>query len=177
MSSNIPILPDDTKPHLALDLVRHLVAQIRDSSGGAQFVDGCRDVKTADPLKICLYPYYWEALPDSAGVIRTVDKETGGTTPLRTAQVTVTIRMPKLAANAPAPEYSKQKRAIQAVEAIKQWTRPGGLMRTEQDSTLPSGRRVLRWAKTVTNPRGNDSSDRFMAEVTFEILYADVSIS
>ncbi len=176
MSEVINIDPVVGQPHIELDLVQHFVAQILASTGPdvANFTNGCVDVKSANPAQIALYPYYYEDKPDNAGVVRVVDRESNGEVPIRWADCQVSFRMPKTGTGA--ATLAAQKRAMAAAEALRVWMRPNGVVRTETDSTLPSGRLVRLWNNSKVTPEGEDGSDRFIATVTFEIMYLDINV-
>ncbi len=175
MTTQISILPVALQPHLALDLVRHFAAEILALDSSPNFYEGIASNNAPIADRIYLYPFYLEDKPDNAGVVRVVDKEPGNESPLRTAGVTVTFRMPKDGV-AGASGLSGQKRALAAAEALLHWLRPHkGLIRTEVDSTLPSGRAIKRWSKASITSVGEDGMGRFMATVSFEILYADIN--
>lgn len=163
------IVPTTAQPHLSQDLIQALVAGVLTSGGDPNFIDGLPDnEQTEDLTKIYLLPYYLEDKPANLGVVRTTDTDPNGETPIRRAQVTIGLRQRDLT------PFSAQARADQAAEAILQWARPNGRVRTYLN--LDSGRVVLAIKNARQRPEGVDESRRFLATLEFEILYRDINV-
>lgn len=178
MSTAIPLTPVVLQPHLALDLSQHFVAQIVASTGPdvPNFVSGVLNNNSVDEGKVYLFPFYMEDKPANCGVVRTRDKTSNGNNPQREAYVTVGFRLPDWKDPATGVTHSGQKRATQACETILAWIKPNGVTRTETDGTLPSGRLARLWKNPLIAPDGEDTSKRFMATITFELLYLDINV-
>ncbi len=143
------------------------------TDNSTNFIDGIPNNEAAEDLsKIYLLPYYLEDKPANCGVVRVRDTGGEGESPIRTAHVDITFR--QKADTAVPPVFSAQKRASQAAEAVLQWIRPSGQVRTYE--TLPSGRVVLLFKNAMTRPEGEDGSKRFMAAVEFDIIYRDINV-
>lgn len=158
------------QPHLAMDLVQHFVANVLNADNSPVFVNGVADNNNTDPTLIYLLPYYLEEKPDNCAVIRVTDKDPNGENPVRRASVTVVFRMPLSADQT----VSAQSRSSAAAEALVQWLRPNGVVRTHQ--TLPSGRLARIFSRVLNTPLGEDNSRRFTTNVTFDLLYLDINV-
>lgn len=165
---DVTIAPDSSQPHLELDLLRFFVAQVLRADGSANFIDGVADNNAPTTDKVHLLPFYLESKPNNCGVVRTLDGTPNGNNPLRTASVTVAFRMPKEGGD------SAQKRAVGAAEALLQWLRPNGQVRTYE--TLPSGRLVRLFSNAKRTSQGEDTSRNFVATTTFDVLYLDINV-
>jgi len=163
------IVPTAGQPHLAKDLIEYLVASMLATGSAANFVDGIPDNNAAEDLsKIYLLPYYLEDKPANCGVVRVMDSSPDDWSPIRKAQVTIVFRQPT------ASSISAQKRAMAAAEAVAQFLRPDGQLRTY--ATLTSNRVVLAFSQVMTRPEGEDGAHRFMAAVEFTITYRDINV-
>ncbi len=162
--------PVANQPHIAWDLAQHLVASVLNTDTTPVFVDDIPDNKAADTGLIYMVPFYLEDKPSLQAVVRVTPKTANGNNPLRTASVVVGIRMAKSLDDT----YSAQQRAAAAAEALVKWMQPSGSLLTYQ--TLPSGRLVRSFSNALNQTVGEDGSKRFIANVTFDILYLDINV-
>ncbi len=158
------------QPHIAKDLVQLFVAQILNNDTTPVFSDGIPDNAAADTGLIYLLPFYLEDKPSCQGVIRVVPKTTRAENPIRTASVTVGLRMPKSVDG----NVSAMARVAAAANALTLWLKPNGSVRGE--TTLPSGRLVRQFKNALDPMVGEDSSKRFLTNVTFDIFYLDINV-
>lgn len=163
------IVPVAAEPHLAKDLIEYFVASMLKAGSVTNFVDGIPDNNaTEDLTKIYLLPFYLEDKPANCGVVRVADRDPDGESPIRQASVTVAFRQKA------SGTFSAQRRALAAAEALAQFLRPDGVVRTY--ATLASGRIVLAFKNVVTRPEGEDGDKRFTATVEFDIMYRDINV-
>lgn len=163
------IVPVAGEPHLAQDLIEYLVATMLKSDSSANFINGIpSNSATEDLTKIYLVPYYLEDKPANCGVVRVSDISAEHEDPIRRAQVTIVLRQKGDST------FSTQARSMAAAEAVLQFLRPEGQVRTY--ATLPSGRVVLSFFNAATRPEGEDGSGRFLAAVEFTVLYRDINV-
>ncbi len=158
------------QPHIQRDLVQLLVANVKNVDNTPVFADGIPTDLDENSAVVCLLPFYMEDKPARQGVVRVVPKTTRAENPIRTATVTIGLRMPK-ATNG---SFSALASVSAAANALTAWLKPNGHVRGE--TTLASGRLVRQFKNALDPTVGEDSDKRFLANVTFEIFYLDINV-